>query len=92
MNKLNCVALLTPYISGNYAALDVEAAHRRNDQLRLNFLREIFVNCDKIRSIVVYEHDPLDWILNSLGLLLKKVTSVPCGVEGCTIKFRISYL
>ena len=92
VNKINDVDLHTPDIRARYAALDVEAAHDRNDQLRLNFLRDIVVNCDQIRSIVVGD-GPLDWILNSLALLLKKVTRIQCSDRWFSnSEFRISYL
>ena len=95
VNKLNRVDFDILHIGVTYAALNVKATNRRNDQLCLNFLRDIFVSCDKMSRIVVDYSDPLpalDWILNSLGLLLKKVTRIQCGNVAYKNEFRISYL
>ena len=97
VNRVNGVDLDIPHIRRTYAALDVKAAHDRNHQLRLNFLRDIFANCDQMRGIEVDVYDPLDWILNSLALLLKKVTRIQCSntnpiSTSNESEFRISYL
>ena len=74
VNKLNGVDIDIPHIRETYMQhLMLKQLVDRNDQLRLNFLRDIFVSCDKMSSIVVDDAlILLDWVLNSLGLLLRE--------------------
>ena len=92
VEKVNGVTLDIPHIRETYPALDVQAAYERNDQLRLNLLSDIFVNCDKMSCIIFEYSDPLEWIFSSLKPILKKVTLIQCNSNPRKTVYHISYL
>ena len=94
LQYINTTELDTLDIAEKYPALDIESALQTNDELRLKFLQDILVNCDKINLIVesdtmVYMRKPyvsvgssdiLKWVLRSVGHMMKSLKLIKCGV------------
>ena len=76
-------------IAKKYPALDIESALQTQDKLRLNFIHDILVKCDKINYIVVSDTfhsgrsgrsiDILKWLLSSIGYKIKNLNLIKCG-------------
>ena len=102
VNKVNGVDLDLPHIRETYPVLDVKGAYDRNDQLRLQFLKDILLSSDRTSCVIGDLYDPLDWIMSSLGPVLKRVTHLQrerrrlqesqCYVTNNIGEFRISHL
>ena len=76
VTKLNREELDLMYMREAYETLNVKLAYDRNDKLHLNFLSNIFANCDRTSHLIISEDDPLDWVLNSMVSILKEVTCI----------------
>ena len=60
----------------NYPSLDIESVFLSKDELHLEFLREIFSRCDIISSISLKSSVVLNWVLESMGPMIKNIMSI----------------
>ena len=75
---INTAELDTERIAVAYPALDIVSALKSEDELRLKFLQVILANCDKINHILVESSDILDWVLSSMGCIIKNLKFIKC--------------
>ena len=57
-------------------SLDIELAFLSKDELHLEFLREILSRCDIISFIMLDLWDALNWLLESMGPMMKNITFI----------------
>ena len=73
VNVMNYSHLETKHIARKYPALDISSALETNDQLRLNFCRDILAKCDKVSHITADSLDVCEWMLMTSNLKAVKV-------------------
>ena len=84
-NVMNHPLLDTKHIATAYPALDISSALQTNDELRLNFYRDIFARCDMISHITVESVDTLEWML--VTPTVKAVKLIECNETRVTLSY-----
>ena len=92
VKKFNTEILDLKGIRASYPALNVKSAYDRNDIVHLNFLNKIFAKCDRSSRLVINYDDPLDWVLNSMALILNEVTYIGIGQYSDIDEIFFSYV
>ena len=90
VKKFNNTKLDLKHIKRLHPAFNLKSAYDRNDILYLNYLSDIFANCDRTSRLIVNNDDPLDWVL---AQIVNEVTCIgiapyPDNVD----KILISYV
>ena len=63
-------------IRQQYPAIDIAAAHKANEILRLKFFVEVLANCLRTRYVLFESNDLLDWTLTAMRPVLKSLWCV----------------
>ena len=82
LDRLNVVQFEPEVIKQMFPACDISEALRMNDSLRIKFLRGILVDLQKVKVLMLSEHDPIDFILESMA---ERSICTVCTTEGSSI-------
>ena len=66
LDRLDVVQFEPEVINQVFPACDISQALKMNDSLRIEFLRGILVDLQKVKVLMLKENDPLDFILESM--------------------------